>query len=164
MGEMIYHGKVKQVWSTDNPDIIEFRYTDQISVFDQIIPDPSFRPGSFCWGWVRFLEILFPAFRFPAFYRFHDAVPRGHAWFCCGHDGFLPNPAIPFGEPVWWKSWFPPCLRFPVEFPAWWWFHWFLPRFLTHILKWNWTTKRLVIPLFLFVSLGSWVQSHTADF
>ena len=30
--------KVKQVWSTDDPDLIEFRYTDQISVFDQIIP------------------------------------------------------------------------------------------------------------------------------
>ncbi|MEC7242023.1 MAG: phosphoribosylaminoimidazolesuccinocarboxamide synthase [Myxococcota bacterium] len=38
MGEMIYHGKVKQVWSTDDPDVIEFRYTNQISVFDQIIP------------------------------------------------------------------------------------------------------------------------------
>jgi phosphoribosylaminoimidazole-succinocarboxamide synthase len=38
MGEMIYHGKVKQVWTTDDPDIIEFRYTNQISVFDQIIP------------------------------------------------------------------------------------------------------------------------------
>jgi phosphoribosylaminoimidazole-succinocarboxamide synthase len=43
MGEMVYHGKVKQVWSTDDPDIIEFRYTDQISVFDQIIP--SLVPG-----------------------------------------------------------------------------------------------------------------------
>jgi len=38
MGEMIYHGKVKQVWTTDDPDIIEFRYTNQISVLDQIIP------------------------------------------------------------------------------------------------------------------------------
>ena len=38
MSEMIYHGKVKQVWSTEDPDIIEFRYTNQISVFDQIIP------------------------------------------------------------------------------------------------------------------------------
>ena len=38
MSEMIYHGKVKQLWSTDDPDVIEFRYTDQISVFDQIIP------------------------------------------------------------------------------------------------------------------------------
>lgn len=38
MSEMIYHGKVKQVWSTDDPDVIEFRYTNQISVFDQIIP------------------------------------------------------------------------------------------------------------------------------
>ena len=45
MGEMIYHGKVKQVWSTDNPDIIEFRYTDQISVFDQIIPSLIPRKG-----------------------------------------------------------------------------------------------------------------------
>lgn len=43
MGEMIYHGKVKQVWSTEDPDIIEFRYTNQISVFDQIIP--SLVPG-----------------------------------------------------------------------------------------------------------------------
>ena len=43
MGEMIYHGKVKQVWSTDDPDVIEFRYTNQISVFDQIIP--SLVPG-----------------------------------------------------------------------------------------------------------------------
>ena len=45
MGEMIYNGKVKQVWSTDNPDIIEFRYTDQISVFDQIIPNLIPRKG-----------------------------------------------------------------------------------------------------------------------
>ncbi len=43
MGEMIYHGKVKQVWTTEDPEIIEFRYTDQISVFDQIIP--SLVPG-----------------------------------------------------------------------------------------------------------------------
>ena len=43
MGEMVYHGKVKQVWTTEDPDIIEFRYTDQISVFDQIIP--SLVPG-----------------------------------------------------------------------------------------------------------------------
>ena len=43
MSEMIYHGKVKQVWSTEDPDIIEFRYTNQISVFDQIIP--SLVPG-----------------------------------------------------------------------------------------------------------------------
>ena len=45
MGELIYHGKVKQVWSTDNPDVIEFRYTDQISVFDQIIPSLIPRKG-----------------------------------------------------------------------------------------------------------------------
>jgi len=45
MGEMIYHGKVKQVWSTDDPDIIEFRYTNQISVFDQIIPSLIPRKG-----------------------------------------------------------------------------------------------------------------------
>jgi phosphoribosylaminoimidazole-succinocarboxamide synthase len=45
MAEMIYHGKVKQVWSTDDPDIIEFRYTDQISVFDQIIPSLVPRKG-----------------------------------------------------------------------------------------------------------------------
>ena len=43
MGELVYEGKVKQVWTTDDPDIIEFRYTDQISVFDQIIP--SLVPG-----------------------------------------------------------------------------------------------------------------------
>jgi phosphoribosylaminoimidazole-succinocarboxamide synthase len=45
MGEMVYHGKVKQVWTTDHPDIIEFRYTDQISVFDQIIPSLVPRKG-----------------------------------------------------------------------------------------------------------------------
>ena len=45
MGELIYQGKVKQVWSTDDPDIIEFRYTDQISVFDQIIPSLIPRKG-----------------------------------------------------------------------------------------------------------------------
>jgi len=45
MGEMIYHAKVKQVWSTDDPDIIEFRYTNQISVFDQIIPSLIPRKG-----------------------------------------------------------------------------------------------------------------------
>ena len=36
MGECLYAGKVKEVWSTDDPDILEFRYTNQISVFDQI--------------------------------------------------------------------------------------------------------------------------------
>ena len=41
MSELLYAGKVKQVWSTEDPDIIEFRYTDQISVFDQIIPRSS---------------------------------------------------------------------------------------------------------------------------
>ncbi len=45
MGEMVYHGKVKQVWTTEDPDIIEFRYTDQISVFDQIIPSLVPRKG-----------------------------------------------------------------------------------------------------------------------
>ena len=45
MGEMIYHGKVKQVWTTEDPDIIEFRYTDQISAFDQIIPSLVPRKG-----------------------------------------------------------------------------------------------------------------------
>jgi len=45
MGEMIYHGKVKQVWTTEDPDVIEFRYTDQISVFDQIIPSLVPRKG-----------------------------------------------------------------------------------------------------------------------
>ncbi|RAH15338.1 MAG: phosphoribosylaminoimidazolesuccinocarboxamide synthase [Methanobacteriota archaeon] len=43
MSELIYEGKVKQVWSTDDPEVIEFRYTDQISVYDQIIP--SLIPG-----------------------------------------------------------------------------------------------------------------------
>jgi len=45
MSEMLYHGKVKQVWSTDDPELIEFRYTDQISVFDQIIPSLIPRKG-----------------------------------------------------------------------------------------------------------------------
>tara|TARA_B100000929_G_scaffold283808_1_gene265308 strand:+ start:219 stop:1163 length:945 start_codon:yes stop_codon:yes gene_type:complete len=45
MGEMLYRGKVKQVWSTEDPDIIEFRYTDQISVFDQVIPSLIPRKG-----------------------------------------------------------------------------------------------------------------------
>ena len=43
MSKMVYHGKVKQVWTTNDPDVIEFRYTNQISVFDQIIP--SLIPG-----------------------------------------------------------------------------------------------------------------------
>ena len=45
MGEVLYRGKVKQVWSTDDPDVIEFRYTDQISVFDQVIPSLIPRKG-----------------------------------------------------------------------------------------------------------------------
>ena len=45
MGELLYSGKVKQVWSTDEPEIIEFRYTDRISVFDQIIPSLIPRKG-----------------------------------------------------------------------------------------------------------------------
>ena len=45
MGEMLYHGKVKQVWSTDDSEVIEFRYTDQISVFDQVIPSLIPRKG-----------------------------------------------------------------------------------------------------------------------
>ena len=45
MTDLLYSGKVKQVWSTDNPDIIEFRYTDQISVFDQVIPSLIPRKG-----------------------------------------------------------------------------------------------------------------------
>ncbi|MBT6973070.1 MAG: phosphoribosylaminoimidazolesuccinocarboxamide synthase, partial [Euryarchaeota archaeon] len=45
MGELLYSGKVKQVWSTDDSNIIEFRYTDQISVFDQIIPSLIPRKG-----------------------------------------------------------------------------------------------------------------------
>ena len=42
---MLYQGKVKQVWSTNDPDIYEFRFTDQISVFDQIIPSLIPRKG-----------------------------------------------------------------------------------------------------------------------
>lgn len=45
MGELLYSGKVKQVWSTEDPEVIEFRYTDQISVFDQIIPSLVPRKG-----------------------------------------------------------------------------------------------------------------------
>ena len=45
MASMLYKGKVKEVWSTEDPDIIEFRYTDQISVFDQIIPSLVPRTG-----------------------------------------------------------------------------------------------------------------------
>ena len=45
MASMLYKGKVKEVWSTDDPDVIEFRYTDQISVFDQIIPSLVPRKG-----------------------------------------------------------------------------------------------------------------------
>ena len=45
MGECLYAGKVKQVWSTDDPDILEFRYTNHISVFDQIIPSLIPRKG-----------------------------------------------------------------------------------------------------------------------
>jgi phosphoribosylaminoimidazole-succinocarboxamide synthase len=45
MGEMLYQGKVKQVWSTDDPDMYEFRFTNQISVFDQIIPSLIPRKG-----------------------------------------------------------------------------------------------------------------------
>ena len=46
MAEMLYQGKVKQVWSTDDPDILEFRFTNQISVFDQIIPYGASYPSS----------------------------------------------------------------------------------------------------------------------
>ena len=45
MGECLYAGKVKEVWSADDPDILEFRYTNQISVFDQIIPSLIPRKG-----------------------------------------------------------------------------------------------------------------------
>ena len=60
MGELLYSGKVKQVWSTENPEIIEFRYTDQISVFDQIIPSLIPRKGeslnrSSC-HWLKMVE------------------------------------------------------------------------------------------------------------
>ena len=51
---------MKQVWSTEDPDIIEFRYTDQISVFDQIIPSLIPRKGeslnrSSC-HWLKMVE------------------------------------------------------------------------------------------------------------
>ncbi len=60
MGELLYSGKVKQVWSTEDSDIIEFRYTDQISVFDQIIPSLIPRKGeslnrSSC-HWLKMVE------------------------------------------------------------------------------------------------------------
>ena len=60
MSELLYSGKVKQVWSTDDPDVIEFRYTDQISVFDQIIPSLIPRKGeslnrSSC-HWLKMVE------------------------------------------------------------------------------------------------------------
>ena len=60
MGELLYSGKVKQVWSTEDPDVIEFRYTDQISVFDQIIPSLIPRKGeslnrSSC-HWLKMVE------------------------------------------------------------------------------------------------------------
>ena len=42
---MLYQGKVKQVWSTDDPSMLEFRFTNQISVFDQIIPSLIPRKG-----------------------------------------------------------------------------------------------------------------------
>ena len=45
MADMLYQGKVKPVWSTDDPDILEFRFTNQISVFDQIIPSLIPRKG-----------------------------------------------------------------------------------------------------------------------
>ena len=45
MAELLYSGKVKEVWGTDDPDVIEFRYTNQISVFDQIIPSLIPRKG-----------------------------------------------------------------------------------------------------------------------
>ena len=60
MGELLYSGKVKQVWSTEDPNVIEFRYTDQISVFDQIIPSLVPRKGeslnrSSC-HWLKMVE------------------------------------------------------------------------------------------------------------
>ena len=45
MGELLYQGKVKQVWSTEDPEVLEFRYTDRISVYDQIIPSLIPRKG-----------------------------------------------------------------------------------------------------------------------
>ena len=45
MAELLYSGKVKEVWATEDPDVIEFRYTNQISVFDQIIPSLIPRKG-----------------------------------------------------------------------------------------------------------------------
>ena len=41
--KLLHSGKVKEVWSTDVDGVLEFRFTDRISVFDQIIP--SMIPG-----------------------------------------------------------------------------------------------------------------------
>ncbi len=41
--KLLHSGKVKEVWSTDTKGVLEFRFTDRISVFDQIIP--SMIPG-----------------------------------------------------------------------------------------------------------------------
>ena len=65
MGECLYAGKVKEVWSTDDPDILEFRYTNQISVFDQIIPSliPKIKKSKkYEWD------------LFPNFYRLNDLI------------------------------------------------------------------------------------------
>ena len=45
MGEELHAGKVKSVWSTEDPDVLEFRFSDRISVFDQIIPSLIPRKG-----------------------------------------------------------------------------------------------------------------------
>ena len=41
--KLLHSGKVKEVWSTNVDGVLEFRFTDRISVFDQIIP--SMIPG-----------------------------------------------------------------------------------------------------------------------
>jgi len=44
-GKLRQKGKVKEVYETDDPDVLEFRFTDQISVFDKIIPTLVPRKG-----------------------------------------------------------------------------------------------------------------------
>ncbi len=38
MPELLRKGKVKEVYSTEDPDVLEFYFTNQISVFDKVIP------------------------------------------------------------------------------------------------------------------------------
>lgn len=41
----IHKGKVKEVWKTNDPKILQFKYTDNVSVFDKIIPSSIPRKG-----------------------------------------------------------------------------------------------------------------------